>query len=130
MSKKVKINEKKERELTKRAILKYYFKGHIKSDPQLYDNILHDNWKFFVFSDNKLNIVEKNEYKSWYSPKKFDPFLKWSSKFYYIDITGKMAQVKFKLENQNVKYTDYFNLIKEKENWWIVNKLCHWENKD
>ena len=36
----------------KKAIMDYYHEGHVKSDPELYKEILHDEWKFFFF-DNK-----------------------------------------------------------------------------
>ncbi|MFW9903720.1 MAG: nuclear transport factor 2 family protein [Candidatus Thorarchaeota archaeon] len=28
-----------------------------------------------------------------------------------------------KIQNQNVQYIDYFNLMKINDTWWIVNKI-------
>jgi len=40
-----------------------------------------------------------------------------------IDITGDNASVKLKIGNQTVEFTDYFNMIKIDDKWWVVNKL-------
>ncbi len=122
------INERSdiEKSAIKEAIMNYYHEGHVKSDPNLYDNILHDEWKFFLFDENnQLEIVDKNEYLSWYSPENFNNNLNWKTKFYYIDVTNNIGSVKLKLECEEVGYIDYFNLMKINGKWWIVHKLSH-----
>ena len=114
----------KEKAAIKKAIMDYYHEGHVKSDPELYKKILHDDWKFFLFDDEgKLRIVDKAEYLSWYDPKKVDKNLNWKTKFYYIDVTDNLAQVKLRIECEKVRYLDYFNLMKIDGTWWIVHKL-------
>jgi hypothetical protein len=115
-----------EKNAIKEAIMKYYHQGHVESDPKLYDEILHDKWRFFFF-DNKENlyIVNKKEYLSWYDPKKADNNLKWETEFYYVDVTENIGAAKIRLECQNVCYIDYFNLVKTQKKWWIVNKISH-----
>ena len=120
----------KEKEIAKKviekAIIDYYHEGHVKSDPELYKKILHDEWKFFLFDeDNQLWIVDKDEYLSWYKPEKVNKDLNWKTKFYYIDITGNIAAVKLKIECEEVSYIDYFNLMKINGKWWIMHKLSH-----
>ncbi|MCK4779979.1 MAG: hypothetical protein KAT57_07325, partial [Candidatus Lokiarchaeota archaeon] len=85
--------EKKiEKKVIEKAIMDYYHEGHVKSDPELYKKILHDEWKFFLFDeDNRLWIVDKDEYLSWYNPEKVNKDLNWKTRFYYIDITGNIA---------------------------------------
>lgn len=110
----------------KKAILDYYHEGHVRSDPELYKNILHDEWKFFLLDDNKqLRIVDKQEYLSWYEPEKVNKNLTWTTEFYNIDVTGSNAAVKLKIECEDVGYIDYFNLMKINDRWWIVHKLSH-----
>ncbi len=119
--------EKKiEKKVIEKAIMDYYHEGHVKSDPELYKKILHDEWKFFLFDENnQLWIVDKNEYLSWYNPEKVNKNLNWRTKFYNIDIIGNIAAVKLKIECEEVSYIDYFNLIKINGKWWIMHKLSH-----
>jgi len=115
-----------ERKVIEKAIMDYYHEGHVKSDPELYKKILHDEWKFFLFDeDNQLWIVDKDEYLSWYNPEKVNKDLNWKTTFYYFDITGNIAAVKLKIECEEVSYIDYFNLMKINGKWWIMHKLSH-----
>ncbi len=110
--------------LIKKAILDYYHEGHAKADPNLYEQVLHDEWKFFMFDEkNNLKIVDKKEYYSWYSPEEVDENLQWMTEFFYVDVFQNNAQAKISIENQNVKYIDYFNLMKIDGIWWIVHKI-------
>jgi len=119
-------SEESELEVIKKAIMDYYHEGHVRSDPELYKNILHDEWKFFLFDQNKqLKIVDKAEYLSWYDPEKANINLSWTTEFYNVDVTGNNAAVKLKIECEEVGYIDYFNLMKINEKWWIVHKLSH-----
>ncbi|MFX0050981.1 MAG: nuclear transport factor 2 family protein, partial [Candidatus Hermodarchaeota archaeon] len=63
------------------------------------------------------------EYYSWYDPKKVDSNLQWKTEFFYVNVYENNAQAKISIENQNVKYIDYFNLMKIKDTWWIVHKI-------
>jgi len=119
-----KTNNWKEIAAIKKAIKDYYHEGHVQSDPELYKNILHDEWKLFLFDDNgKLNIVDKAEYLSWYDPAKVDKTLKWKTEFYYVDVTNNMGAVKLRIGNQQFGYIDYFNLMKIDGTWWIMHKI-------
>ena len=119
-------SEESEIEAIKKAIMDYYHEGHVRSDPELYKNILHDDWKFFLFDQNEqLKIVDKAEYLSWYDPEKVNINLSWTTDFYFVDVTGNNAAVKLKIECEEVGYIDYFNLMKINEKWWIVHKLSH-----
>jgi len=119
-------NEEIEKNDIKRAIMDYYHEGHVKSNPELYKNVLHDDWKFFLFDENnQLRIVDKDEYLSWYDPEKVNKNLTWNTEFYNVDVTGNIGAVKLRIECEEVGYIDYFNLMKIKGKWWIVHKLSH-----
>ncbi len=119
-------SEESEIETIKKVIMDYYHEGHVRSDPELYKNILHDEWKFFLFDqNNQLKIVDKAEYLSWYDPEKANINLNWMTEFYNVDVTGNNAAVKLKIECEEVGYIDYFNLMKINNKWWIVHKLSH-----
>lgn len=120
------FSEESEIFVIKKAIMDYYHEGHVRSDPKLYNNILHNEWKFFLFDQNKqLKIVDKAEYLSWYDPEKANINLNWTTEFYNVDVSGDNAAVKLKIECEEVGYIDYFNLMKINEKWWIVHKLSH-----
>ncbi|MHA1977818.1 MAG: nuclear transport factor 2 family protein [Candidatus Hodarchaeales archaeon] len=113
-----------EKSSIKKAIMAYYHEGHVKEDPKLYNHILHESWKFFLHNEKgQLRIVDKKEYYSWYNPDAPNQSLKWKTTFKYIDVTDRIGSAKIVIENQNVSYTDYFNLMKIEETWWIVHKI-------
>ena len=102
----------------------FYHQGHVQYKPELYDEILHDEWKFFFYNrDGEFQIVDKETYKSWYDPKEKDDSLEWKTEILNIDRNENNASVKLKIGNQNVEYTDYFNMMKIDGKWWVVNKL-------
>jgi len=109
----------------KEAILKYYHDGHALYRPDLYEQILHPEWKFFMFEGEALKVVDRDEFCTWYAPEKLNPDLDWETEFYSIDVTGNIASVKLRLENQTVRYIDYLNMMKIDGVWWIVHKLSH-----
>jgi hypothetical protein len=109
----------------KEAILKYYHDGHAKYRPDLYEQVLHPEWKFFMLDGGELNVVNREEFCTWYAPEKLNPDLDWETEFYSIDVTGNIASVKLRLENQIVRYIDYLNMMKIDGVWWIVHKLSH-----
>ena len=111
------------------AILAYYHDGHALYDADLYKQILHPEWKFFLLENDQLRIVDREEFCTWYDPEKLNPDLNWETEFFSIDITGNIAAVKLRLENQEVKYIDYLNLMKIEGKWWIVHKLSHDQRK-
>lgn len=119
-------SKESETKAIKKAIMDYYHEGHVRSDPELYRNILHDEWKFFLFDqNNQLKIVDKAEYLSWYNSEKANINLNWTTEFYNIDVTGNNAAVKLRIECEEVGYIDYFNMMKINGKWWIVHKLSH-----
>jgi hypothetical protein len=114
-----------EEAIIKKAIMDYYHEAHVQNDPDLYDEILHDEWKFFYYDqEGNIKIVDKETYKSWHNPEEKDDNLEWSTEILDIDIVENNASVKLKIGNQNVEYTDFFNMIKIDGKWWIVNKLA------
>jgi hypothetical protein len=116
----------KEKEAIKKAIMNYYHEGHVKSDPSLYEKVLHEEWKIFYLDKNgRLKTADKTTYMSWYDPKKVDKTLKWKTEFFYIDVSKYLASVKLKIKNQKFGYIDYFNLMKIDGKWWIVHKISH-----
>jgi hypothetical protein len=123
-------NYKAEKEAIRKAILDYYQEGHVKSDPELYEQILHPEWRFALLDDEgHFRGVDRTEYCSWYDPKEVDPELDWETEFYSIDVSGNIGAVKLRLECQKVRYIDYFHVMKVDGRWWIVHKMSHGTQK-
>jgi hypothetical protein len=114
----------------RQAIMDYYHEGHVQSDPALYEQILHPDWRFALVIDGQLKLVARDEYLSWYNPQDADPGLNWETEFYSVDVTGSLASVKLRLECQTVRYIDYFHLVKVDGRWWIMHKMSHPVHKD
>ena len=112
-----------EASIIKEAILKYYSEAHITGESSLYKEILHPEWRFFLLQSGKLTIIDRSEYMTFYDPQRADPNLHWETEFFYIDIFDPLASVKLRLENENVRYIDYFNMMKIDGKWWIVHKM-------
>ena len=118
------ITTQEEREIEK-AIMEYYHEGHALYAPDLYQKVLHPEWKFFLMENNSLKIVDRDEFCNWYAPENLKPELVWETEIYSIDVTGDLASVKLRIENQNVMYIDYLNMMKIDDTWWIVHKISH-----
>jgi hypothetical protein len=120
-----------EEEKIKRSIMDYYHEGHVQYKPELYDEILHNEWRFFYYDqEGNFKIVDKETYKAWYRPEKRNDKLVWYTEILNIDITGNNASVKLKIGNQTVEYIDYFNMMKIDDRWWVINKLSSAEQFD
>ena len=107
------------------AIMTFYHDGHAHYDPDLYRKVLHPDWKFFLLEKGTLRIVGRDEFCDWYAPENRNPDLEWETEIYSIDVTGGLASVKLRIENQKVKYIDYLNMMKIDGSWWIVHKISH-----
>ena len=108
---------------------RYYVLGHAEYNPDLYQQILHPEWKMFQLEKGELIIVDREEFCRWYQPHKKDPSLVWEFGIISVDVTGDTAQVKMRLENQQVIYIDYLHLMKQSGKWWIVHKIYHQVDK-
>lgn len=118
-----KVNDREKAAAIERALIRYYHQGHARSDFRLYNEILHPDWKYFQLLGEDLKIVSREEFNSWYLPENFNPDLDWETEIYSIDITGNLAAVKLRIENQKVMYIDYLHLMYLEDRWWIVHKL-------
>ncbi|MBN1438590.1 MAG: nuclear transport factor 2 family protein [Anaerolineales bacterium] len=113
----------------KEAILKYYSEAHVTGESGLYKEILHPEWRFFLLESGNFRIIDRSEYMTFYGPERVDPRLHWETEFFSVDVYAHLASVKLRLENEKVKYTDYFNMMKLDGRWWIVHKMSFPEEK-
>ena len=47
----------------------------------------------------------------------------WSGRIVFIDVTNIAAVAKVEISTSKLLFTDYFNLMKTKEGWFLVDKI-------
>jgi hypothetical protein len=120
------IDTTADQQAIRQAIMNTYHEGHALHDAAYYEPILHPEWRFMLFdSAGQPRIVTREEYLSWYDPADRNPDLKWETEFYSVDVVGNFASVKLRLECQEVRYIDFFHMMKINGIWWIVHKMSH-----
>lgn len=100
----------------------HYFDGWATSDTTKISMAMHSSCRLKSFRDSSFTNMDKSTYLARFStPRKRDPYL--ITEILSMDITGNIAQAKIKIETPKAIFTDYFNLIKTKEGWFIVDKI-------
>ncbi len=114
-----------DKEIIKEILLNNYHKGHETSNGELYRPIFHKEWRIFWINEDsdKIEFTDKETYISWYKSENIVPELKWVTNILNIDIEGNLATAKIKIANQEFGYMDYFQLMRIKNKWIIINKI-------
>jgi aldose sugar dehydrogenase len=100
----------------------WYFEGWGISDSTLVGKAMHPTCHLKFFRDGKFTDMTKAEYLSRFKlrPKPDSLF----TRIVAIDITENIASAKTEIEIGNSVFTDYFNLMKIEERWFIVDKIA------
>ena len=117
-----------EEQIIANALVEYYFNGIRNADPELLDQIFHEDWMMFYVRNGQLVKVDKSTMLSYFDPSEAQPDL-WEFEVYYVNVTGTAAAANVRIENDRVRFIDYFNLLKLDGRWWIVHKIFHGEPK-
>ena len=102
--------------------LNLYLDGQATGDSIKVGMSFHDSWQLKYIADNKFNIVTKSQYLSGYkspNPRSSN----WSGRIVFIDITNAVAVAKVEISTFRLLFTDYFNLMKTNQGWFIVDKI-------
>ena len=98
-----------------------YFEGWMTGDTAKVGKAMHPTCRLKFFRDNAFNDISRADYLS-----RFKPHAKEAGtegRIMSLDITGNIASAKCELEIPKAIFTDYFNLIKTNEGWFIVDKI-------
>jgi len=116
-------NEKKLIENT----IQLYFDGWMTGDTSKVGKAMHNTCHLKVYRDNVFRNIPRNQYLSGFKPhaKEEGTFGRIKS----IDFKGNIASAKCEIETPKAIYTDYFNLIKIQDFWYIVDKISTREDK-
>jgi|GEM_PF-1710506 len=98
-----------------------YFDGWMTGDTLRIGKVMHSSCNLKNIKENQVVIIDRKSYLSRF---KLRPKLENSSgKIISIDITGNIAAAKCEIEIPERIFTDYFNMMKLNDKWYIVDKI-------
>jgi aldose sugar dehydrogenase len=103
------------------ATVQMYIDGWLTGDTTKVGKAMHTTCKLKYFRDGKFTEVNRTDYLSRFKPSARNPNAEGRIKM--IDVTGNIATAKCELETPKALFTDYFNLIKVDDFWYIVDKV-------
>lgn len=112
-----------------RVPLENYIKGHETGDPEYMKKAFHTEGKLIFVRDGKYSTRTFAEYIGGMSGKPAADENARKRSIESIDVMGTAAVAKVILDYPNVKFTDYFTLLKIDGEWKIINKSFHAEQK-
>ncbi|MBX2846267.1 MAG: nuclear transport factor 2 family protein [Saprospiraceae bacterium] len=113
--------EKSNDELAIEGVIQNYFDGWLTGDTTLVGSAMHTTCHLKFVRDGKVEQRNRTEYLSGFQPR---PRLENAEgRILSIDITRTAAEAKVELETENRLFTDYFNLLKEGDRWFITDKV-------
>jgi hypothetical protein len=112
-----------------RACVEHYFRGHATGDGEHFRRAFHPDAKLFFIRDGKVTQWTLEEYAGRASGKPAPDEAQRQRRIESIDITGNAAIAKIVLDYPSVTFTDYMSLLKIGDEWKIVNKTFHANQK-
>jgi aldose sugar dehydrogenase len=109
-----------EKELVNQTI-QLYFDGWATGDTTKVGKAMHSTCHLKFFRDGKFTDMDRNTYLSRFKMRERDKDL--ITRIVLLDITENIASAKTEIDTGKDVFTDYFNLIKTGEGWFIVDKV-------
>lgn len=110
-----------ERQLVENTI-QLYFDGWATGDRTKLDKAMHFSCRLKNFRDGKFLEYDKATYLGFQKPHARDKNLQ--TRIVSIDITDIVGSAKVEIITEKDVFTDYFNLMKTNEGWFIVDKVA------
>lgn len=105
----------------------FYFEGWMTGDTAKVGKAMHASCKLKYYRDNTFTEVSRADYLSRFKPRAKEAGTE--GRIISLDITGNIASAKCELETPKAVFTDYFNLIRTSEGWYIVDKVSTRKDK-
>ena len=70
-----------------------------------------------------LYIIKKAKYMERFNTAPHAKSSNWSGRIVFIDVTNTAAVAKVEISTSKLLFTDYFNLMKTKDGWFLVDKI-------
>lgn len=101
--------------------IQFYFDGWMTGDTSKIGKAMHATCHLKYFRDGKFSDISRADYLSRFKPKAKENGVEGRIKT--LDITGNIAAAKCEIETPKALFTDYFNLIKIDDFWYITDKI-------
>jgi hypothetical protein len=103
------------------GVIQNYFDGWLTGDTTLVGSAMHSTCNLKFAREGKIERRDRQKYLSGFKPR---PRLENAEgRILSIDITRTAAEAKIELETETRLFTDYFNLLKEGDRWYITDKV-------
>ena len=103
------------------GVLQNYFDGWLTGDTTLVGSAMHKTCHLKFVRDGKIMARDRTDYLSGFKPRPRLPNAE--GRIISIDITRTAAEAKIELETETRLFTDYFNLLKKGDRWYITDKV-------
>ena len=105
-----------------RSTIGNYFEGWMTGDTTKIGSAMHATCQLKNIKDGGVMIFDRATYLGFFKPR---PRRENSGgKIISINITGNIAAAKCEIDTPKRLYTDYFNMMKLGERWYIVDKIA------
>jgi aldose sugar dehydrogenase len=101
--------------------INFYFDGWGTGDTTKIGKAMHATCHLKFYRDGIFTEMSRNEYLSRFKPK--ERLASLITRVVSIDITENIAAAKVEILTEKDIFTDYFNLIRTSEGWFIVDKI-------
>jgi hypothetical protein len=113
----------------RKAIENHYFKAQSTGDGSHLKGMFIDEGRMMWVADNKLQMRTSAEYIGGFRGQPPADEAQRKRRVVMVDVTGDAAVAKVELDFPDVKFTDYFSMLKVGGEWKIVNKSFHRQPK-
>jgi aldose sugar dehydrogenase len=113
-------NPPTERQLIEKTI-ELYFDGWATGDSTKLGMAMHSSCHLKNYNNGKFTEFSRSRYLSLFKPRDRPSNL--STRIVVIDITNNMGSAKVEISTATDLFTDYFNLMKTNEGWFIADKV-------
>lgn len=103
------------------ATVQNYFEGWLTGDTSLIGSAMHASCNLKNVRDGKFVKFDRSEYLGFFKPRPRRENA--AGKILSVDATSIVGSVKCQLMTSERVYTDYFNMMKIDDRWYIVDKV-------
>lgn len=115
------INNPKEEALIRQTI-ETYFEGWMTGDATKLGKAMHTTCQLKNVKDNEVLIFDRAKYLGFFKPRPRRENA--GGRIISINITNDIAAAKCEIFTADRLYTDYFNMMKINDEWYIVDKIA------
>ena len=123
------VSAQRSEEAAVRVPLENYIKGHATGDGEFMKKAFHTEGNLIFVRDGKYSTRSFTEYIAGFTGKPAADEKDRKRSIESIDVAGNAAVAKVILDYPNIRFVDYFTLLKIGGEWKIVNKSFYAEPK-